>query len=67
VAAVSYSEFKKKNPNSLINEKEFVSKIELSDDELVKQFKLSVDGQELSEKEFRRIIAQVRMERKLDQ
>lgn len=57
----------KKTPDPLENEKEFVSKIELSDEELVKQFKLSVDGRELSEKEFRRIIAQVRMERQLDQ
>lgn len=56
-----------KNPDPLENEKEFISNIELSDDELVKKFTLSVDGEPLSEKEFRRIIAQVRMERKLDQ
>ncbi|UED70727.1 helix-turn-helix domain-containing protein [Brevibacillus sp. HD3.3A] len=56
----------KETPASYAHEKEFLSKIELSDEELVKQFKLSVDGRELSEKELRKLVAFLRMERSLD-
>ncbi|MEF3312587.1 helix-turn-helix transcriptional regulator [Paenibacillus sp. GYB004] len=43
--------------------KEFVDNIDLSDDELAKQFKITVDGRPLSEQEMKKIIAFVRMER----
>jgi transcriptional regulator with XRE-family HTH domain len=56
----------KETPVSYENEKEFLSKIDLSDEELVAQFKLSVDGRELSQKELKKLVAFLRMERSLD-
>jgi transcriptional regulator with XRE-family HTH domain len=55
-----------KNPNSSANEKEFISKIDLSNDELSKQFKIIVDGRELTAEEMTRIIARVRLDRDLE-
>jgi transcriptional regulator with XRE-family HTH domain len=51
------------NSPSYAPEKEFVDKIDLSDEELAKQFKITVDGRPLSEQEMKKIIAFVRMER----
>ncbi|CRF28813.1 Helix-turn-helix [Mycobacterium tuberculosis] len=41
-------------------ERELLEKIDLSDDELMKQFKLVVDGRELSEQETKSVLAFVR-------
>lgn len=46
--------------------KEFLDKIELSDEELIKQFGITVDGVELSEKEMKKILAIVRLDRQLE-
>lgn len=53
----------KETPSQYQTEKEFVEKIDLSDDELIKQFKIVVDGRELTDKEMKKIIAQVRLDR----
>lgn len=57
----------KETPVSYENEKEFLSKIELSDEELKQQFKLTVDGRELTEKELKKLLAFLRMERSLEE
>ncbi|MED1792853.1 helix-turn-helix transcriptional regulator [Brevibacillus nitrificans] len=57
----------KETPVSYENEKEFLSKIDLSDEELLAQFKLSVDGRELTEKELKKLLAFLRMERSLEE
>ncbi|MFF2154084.1 helix-turn-helix domain-containing protein [Paenibacillus chitinolyticus] len=49
-----------KNSDPHRNEKEFVDKIELSDEELLKHFSLELDGRELSKSETKNIIAFVR-------
>ncbi|RAP29087.1 hypothetical protein C2W64_04034 [Brevibacillus laterosporus] len=54
---------KKENPDSYKNEKEFLKNIDLSDEELRKQFKVVVDGRELTEKEWKKLIAFLRVER----
>lgn len=41
----------------------FADKLELSDEEILKNFKLAVDGRELTDEEARRFIAFVRAER----
>lgn len=56
----------KETPGSYEYEKEFLRKIDLSDDELLKQFKVTVDGRELTDKEWKKLLAFVRMERDLD-
>lgn len=56
----------KETPAQFITEKEFISRIELSDEELMKRFKIMVDGRELTEKEWKKLLAFVRMERELD-
>lgn len=48
------------NSSSFFAEKEFVDKINLSDEELLKQFKVVVDGRELTDQEMRNMIAFVR-------
>lgn len=55
-----------KNPNPLTNEKEFVDKIDLTDEELIKQFTIEVDGRQLSEKEMKKVIEQVRLDRRYE-
>lgn len=51
----------KENPSSYAaNEKEFIRKINLSDESLLKEFKIELDGRELSEQEQKNIIAFVR-------
>lgn len=55
----------KKSSTTYPNEEELISNINLSDEELLRQFKFTVDGQELSEKEIKRILALVRLERQL--
>lgn len=56
----------KTNSDPFANEKEFLSKIDLSDEELLGQFKLAVDGRDLSPKEIKKLLAFLRMERSLD-
>lgn len=55
----------KETPSS--NAKEFLERIELSDEELVSQFGITVDGIELSEKEMKKILAIIRLDRQLAQ
>lgn len=43
--------------------REFVDQLELSDEDLLEKFNLTVDGRSLSEEEAKRFIAFVRMER----
>lgn len=57
----------KENPALYQTEAEFVSKIDLSDEELLEEFKIVVDGRELSEKEMKKIIAFVRLNRQIDE
>ncbi|GIO09702.1 hypothetical protein J31TS6_57300 [Brevibacillus reuszeri] len=54
------------NSDPFANEKEFLSKIDLSDEELLAQFKLTVDGRDLTVKEIKKLLAFLRMERNLD-
>ncbi|MGG4499138.1 helix-turn-helix domain-containing protein [Brevibacillus reuszeri] len=56
----------KETPASNENEKEFLSKIDLSDEELLAQFKLTVDGRDLTQKEVKKLLAFLRMERNLE-
>jgi transcriptional regulator with XRE-family HTH domain len=46
--------------------REFSEKIELSDEELLEQFSISIDGVALSQKDIQKIIAQVRIDRMFD-
>ncbi|MBG9772943.1 helix-turn-helix domain-containing protein [Brevibacillus laterosporus] len=57
---------KKENPDPYKNEKEFLANIDLSDEELRKQFKVVMDGRELTDKEWKKLIAFLRLERDLD-
>ncbi|MCC3382052.1 helix-turn-helix domain-containing protein [Paenibacillus farraposensis] len=43
--------------------KEFVDQLELSDEDILQRFNLTIDGRTLSEEEAKRFIAFVRMER----
>jgi len=43
--------------------REFSDRLELSDDQLIQQFELTIDGQKLTPEESRRFIAFVRAER----
>ncbi|WP_438769099.1 helix-turn-helix domain-containing protein [Brevibacillus sp. JB24b] len=54
---------KKENPDPYKNEKGFLANIDLSDEELLKTFKVVVDGRELTEKEWKKLIAFLRVER----
>ncbi|MBO2943809.1 helix-turn-helix transcriptional regulator [Paenibacillus sp. F411] len=45
--------------------RQFVDELELSDEDLLNRFHLTVDGRKLSEEEARRFIAFVRMERSM--
>lgn len=45
---------------------EFLSEIELSDSELKRKYKVKVDGRELSDKEWKKLLAFLRMERDLE-
>lgn len=56
----------KTSPDPYKNEKELISKIELSDEELLKQFEFELDGRPLTEKEIKRLLAYVRAERSLE-
>ncbi|WP_019123589.1 helix-turn-helix domain-containing protein [Brevibacillus massiliensis] len=55
-----------KNPFSDESEKEFLAEIDLSDEELMQRYKVMVDGRELTEKEWKKLLAFLRMERDLD-
>ncbi|MBN2980290.1 MULTISPECIES: helix-turn-helix domain-containing protein [Cohnella] len=57
------------NPNSTLETdvRQFVEDLELSDQELLERFSLTIDGRKLSPEEARRFIAFVRAERQLNQ
>jgi len=57
----SYSH--KKSPS---NEEDFIESIDLTDEELAKQFDLRIDGQKLTEDETKGIIAYIRSLRQID-
>jgi transcriptional regulator with XRE-family HTH domain len=61
----SYSAEKEKTP--LKNEEEFIESIDLTDNELLEQFDLKVDGRSLSEVEAKGIIAYIRSLRQMNQ
>jgi transcriptional regulator with XRE-family HTH domain len=52
--------------NSPGPEEEFVRSVDLSDEELMKKYRVTVDGRELTEKEWKKLIAFLRIERDLD-
>ncbi|WPS88544.1 helix-turn-helix transcriptional regulator [Brevibacillus halotolerans] len=54
---------KKENPDPYKDEKGFLANIDLADEELLKQFKVVLDGQELTEKEWKKLIAFLRVDR----
>lgn len=54
---------KKETPAS--NEEEFIEKIDLSDEEILEQFDLQIDGRSLTEEETKGIIAYVRSLRQM--
>ncbi|KYD04153.1 hypothetical protein B4102_3302 [Heyndrickxia sporothermodurans] len=54
---------KQKTPS---NEEDFIEKIDLSDEELLKQFDLRIDGQKLTEAEAKGIIAYIRSLRQIE-
>lgn len=61
---VPEKEFKeKKTPNS--NEKEFVNSLELSDNQLLERFSLTLDGKKLTEQEAKGVIAYLRSLRQM--
>lgn len=47
-------------------EREFLSEIELSDSALMDKYKVKVDGRELTDKEWKKLLAFLRLERELD-
>lgn len=55
-----------KNPDPLANEKEFLNNLELSDEELIKKFNPKIDGQSLSQEEYRDMIAYIRVKRQMN-
>lgn len=57
----------KEASSSYKNGKQLVSKIDLGDELLMDQFKVVVDGRELSEKELKRVLAQIRLDRDLEE
>ncbi|MCR8986019.1 helix-turn-helix domain-containing protein [Brevibacillus laterosporus] len=57
---------KKRNSDPYKNEKEFLANIDLSDEDLRKKFKVVMDGRELTEKEWKKLVAFLRLERDLD-
>lgn len=48
------------------NEKDLAKKIDLSDEELLKQFNLMIDGRSLTEEEAKGILAYIRASRQVD-
>lgn len=56
----------KETPSQYLTGNEFLSEIELSDVELKNKYKIKVDGRELSDKEWKKLLAFLRMEREID-
>jgi|SRR5690606_11349332 len=54
------NENKKGTPSQNTNEKEFLKKLELSDDKLLQEFELTLDGKKLTEEEAKGVIAYLR-------
>lgn len=61
----SQKKHKENTSSSDRNEDDFISKINLSDDDLLKQFDLKIDGESLTEEEAKGIIAYVRSLRQM--
>ncbi|WP_082865763.1 helix-turn-helix domain-containing protein [Paenibacillus crassostreae] len=55
------------NPLPFKSEREFVGNIDLSDKQLTEKYTIVVDGRELTEKEMRKVIGLVRMEREFEE
>jgi transcriptional regulator with XRE-family HTH domain len=57
------------NPHMVLDSDvgQFVDKLELSDEEILDKFSLTIDGRELTPEEARRFIAFVRAERSMEQ
>ena len=62
---VDYLVGRTSNPEAVLEEpvREFIDQLELADDDLLKQFDLTIDGRKLTIEEARRFIAFVRAER----
>ncbi|MFH0070697.1 hypothetical protein [Peribacillus sp. NPDC056705] len=58
-------ESEQKKPSTV--EDDFIKNLDLSDDELLKQFNLQIDGMDLTEDETRGIIAYIRSLRHVNQ
>ncbi|MFP3490953.1 transcriptional regulator, partial [Staphylococcus sp. SIMBA_130] len=56
----------KETPSPYKSEKEFVKNLELSDEKLLEQFNLELDGKKLTEDEAKGIIAYLRSLRSID-
>ncbi|TYP68892.1 helix-turn-helix domain-containing protein [Paenibacillus methanolicus] len=54
----------KKTPDSMENEREFIGKIELTDEELMNQFE--IDGRPLTPKEWKKLIELIRLDRRFE-
>ncbi|MCM3456559.1 helix-turn-helix domain-containing protein [Heyndrickxia oleronia] len=59
-AAWESKKLEEKETNETHNEQEFIEKINLTNEEIMKQFELEIDGESLSEEETKGIIAYVR-------
>lgn len=67
--AVQHKIIEKINPLPFKSEREFINdiKIDLTDNELINKYPISVDGRPLSAKEIRKIIGLVRMDREIEE
>ncbi|MFD0870993.1 HTH-type transcriptional regulator immR [Chlamydia abortus] len=65
--SVDYIIGRTNNPQTVLDNevREFVDQLELSDEEIIAKFKLTVDGVELSPEEAKRFVAFVRAERSM--
>lgn len=61
------SEIIKETPSPYKTEKEFTNKLELSDEDLLKEFELQLDGKTLTKDEAKGVIAYLRSLRSIDQ
>lgn len=57
----------KETPSQDGTEKEFFNDLDLSDEELRNKYRIMVDGRELTDKEWKKLLAIVRLERQLDE
>ncbi|RXZ81460.1 helix-turn-helix domain-containing protein [Paenibacillaceae bacterium] len=66
--SVDYLVGRTSNPKGILDDevREFVDQLELSDEELMERFSLTIDGQALTPEESRRFIAFIRAERMMN-